>query len=117
VRPARPANELARLLEQLGVSCQVIAPSLIPRPLATKSRPTEEAVRDLCRTRADMVVDRTRARHRLSRFLLRHGRVWRGGSAMDPELRPLAGQPAVDEQALTTTLGHYQAVLEAAARN
>jgi hypothetical protein len=39
----------------------------------------EEAVRDLCRARADMVIDRTRARHRLSKFLLRHGRVWRGG--------------------------------------
>ena len=37
-------------------------------------------MRDLCRTRADMVADRTRARHRLSKFLLRHGRVWRGGA-------------------------------------
>jgi hypothetical protein len=35
----------------------------------------EEAVRDRCRTRADMVADRTRARHRPSKFLLRHGRV------------------------------------------
>ena len=39
----------------------------------------EEAVRDLCRARADMVIDQTRARHRLGKFLLRHGRVWRGG--------------------------------------
>jgi transposase len=31
----------------------------------------EEAVRDLCRARADMVIDRTRARHRLGKFLLR----------------------------------------------
>jgi hypothetical protein len=29
----------------------------------------EEAVRDLCRARADMVADRTRARHRLGMFL------------------------------------------------
>jgi transposase len=43
--------------------------------------PTEEAVRDLCRTRGDMVQDRMRARHRLSKFLLRHGRVWRDGKA------------------------------------
>jgi hypothetical protein len=28
-----------------------------------------------------MVEDRTRARHRLSKFLLRHGRPWRGGNA------------------------------------
>jgi transposase len=84
----------------------VIAPSLIPnapgdkvktdrrdcRRLARLHRagelvairiptPAEEAVRDLCRARADMVEDRTRARHRLSKFLLRHGRAWRGGNA------------------------------------
>ena len=41
----------------------------------------QEAVRDLCRARADMVVDRTRAWHRLGMFLLRHGRPWRGGNA------------------------------------
>ena len=41
--------------------------------------PAEEAVRDLCRARADMVIDQTRARHRLGKFLLRHGRVWRDG--------------------------------------
>jgi transposase len=43
--------------------------------------PTEEAVRDLCRTRGDMVADRMRARHRLSKLLLRHGRIWRDGKA------------------------------------
>ena len=88
--------ELARLLGSLGVACQVIAPALIPtapgdrvktdkrdcRRLARLHRagqlvavrvPTvaEEAVRDLCRARADMVIDRTRARHRLGKFLLR----------------------------------------------
>jgi transposase len=97
--------ELARLLHSMGVSCQVIAPSLIPKAPGDKVKtdkrdcrrlarlhragelvairiPTlqEEAVRDLCRTRADMVADRTRARHRLSKFLMRHGRVWRGGA-------------------------------------
>ena len=41
---------------------------------------SEEAVRDLCRTRGDMVEDLTRARNRLTKFLLRHGRVWRGGA-------------------------------------
>ena len=95
---------MARLLTSLGVACQVIAPTLIPtapgdrvktdkrdcRRLARLHRagelvairvPTvaEEAVRDLCRARADMVIDRTRARHRRGKFLLRHGRIWRGG--------------------------------------
>jgi len=83
--------ELARLLDRLHVRCQVIAPSLIPKAPATRPEtdrrdarrlarlhragelvairiPTvaEEAVRDLCRARADLVQDRTRARHRLS---------------------------------------------------
>jgi hypothetical protein len=34
--------ELARLLHRLDVRCEVIAPSLIPRPPATRSRPTGE---------------------------------------------------------------------------
>ena len=96
--------ELARLLASLTVRCEVIAPTLIPRApgdrVKTDSRdcrrlarlhragelvairvPTvaEEAVRDLCRARADLLEDRTRARHRLSKFLLRHGRPWQGG--------------------------------------
>jgi len=95
---------LARVLRNAGMHCEVIAPSLIParpgdrvktdkrdaRKLALLFRggqlsavrvPTvaEEAVRDLCRAWADVVIDRTRARHRLGRLLLRHGRVWRGG--------------------------------------
>jgi transposase len=96
---------LARLLDRMDICCEVIAPTLIPtapgdrvktdsrdcRRLARLHRagelvairvPTvaEEAVRDLCRARADLLADRTRARHRLSKFLLRHGRVWRGGA-------------------------------------
>jgi transposase len=98
--------ELARLLDRMGIGWEVIAPSLIPtapgdrittdtgdcRRLARLHRagelvaigiptPAEEAVGDLCRTRADMVEDLTRARNRLGKFLLGHGRVWRGGSA------------------------------------
>lgn len=46
--------ELARLLRRAGVACEVIAPSLIPTAPG-------EAVRDLCRARADMVIDQTRA--------------------------------------------------------
>ena len=130
--------ELARLLESMGVRCQVIAPSLIPtapgdkvktdrrdcRRLARLHRagelvairiPTlaEEAVRDLCRTRADMVADRTRARHRLSKFLLRHGRVWRGGATAWTQAheRWLLAQQ-FDEPALRATYGHYRVVLQ-----
>jgi transposase len=75
--------------------------------------PAEEAVRDLCRTRADLVADRTRARHRLSKFLLRHGRVWRGGAAWTQRFDRWLASQRFDEPALTTTYRHYRAVLEA----
>jgi transposase len=73
----------------------------------------EEAVRDLCRTRADMVADRTRARHRLSKFLLRHGRVWRGGATAWTQAheRWLCCQ-RFEEPALQATYAHYRVVLQ-----
>ena len=87
---------LQRQLEAEGIECQVIAPALIPRrpgdrvktdrrdarklaellraDLLTAVHPPtidQEAVRDLCRAREDAVTDRTRARHRLAKLLLR----------------------------------------------
>lgn len=94
--------DLQRQLTSFGHRCVVVAPGLIPvRPgdrvktdrldaekLARLYRageltvirvPTrqEEAARDLVRAREDAVADRLRARHRLSKFLLRQGRVYR----------------------------------------
>lgn len=91
--------ELQRALTTKGISCDVIAPALIPRRpgdriktdrrdaghLAVLYRagaltaihiPTEseEAARDLLRCREDIGADLLRARHRLAKFLLRHGR-------------------------------------------
>jgi transposase len=91
--------ELQRALTAHDIPCDVIAPALIPRrpgdrvktdrrdagQLAVLYRagaltaihiPTEleEAVRDLLRCREDIRADLLRARHRLSHFLLRHGR-------------------------------------------
>jgi transposase len=91
--------ELQRALAAAGIPCEIIAPALIPRragdriktdrrdaaQLAILSRagaltaihvPTdqEEAVRDLLRCREDIRADLLRARHRLGKFLLRHGR-------------------------------------------
>ncbi|HET6953946.1 MAG TPA: IS110 family transposase [Acidimicrobiales bacterium] len=130
--------ELARVLRDAGMRCEVIAPSLIPtrqgdrvktdkrdaRRLALLFRggqlssvrvPTiaEEAVRDLCRARADMVIDRTRARHRLGKFLLRHGRVWRGGDNWTLKHQAWIRAQRFDERALNETLAHYQATLSA----
>jgi transposase len=130
--------ELARLLERMRVRCEVIAPSLIPKAPGDKVKtdkrdcrrlarlhragelvairvPTiqEEAVRDLCRARADMVADRTRARHRLGKFLLRHGRAWRGGNAWTLTHERWLLSQRFDESALRATYGHYRATLDA----
>lgn len=95
---------LQRQLVKEGVPTDVVAPSLIPvkpgeriktnrrdaRKLAISLRagmltvvhpPTEseEAVRDLCRCREDAREDLTRARHRLSKMLMRRGFVYRRG--------------------------------------
>lgn len=93
---------LHRQLEAEGVICEVIAPSLTPvkpgsriktdrrdaRKLAellragmlTEVHPpseSDEALRDLCRCRDDVRVDLLRARHRLSKFLLRRHCIYR----------------------------------------
>lgn len=128
--------ELARQLDGLGVRCEVIAPSLIPaRPgdrVKTDRRDAarlavlfrggqlsgvrvpsvaEEGVRDLCRARADMVIDRTRARHRLGKFLLRHGRVWRDGENWTLKHQVWIRAQRFDDPAVTATFGHYLATL------
>jgi len=130
--------ELARVLRATRMHCEVIAPSLIPtrqgdrvktdkrdaRRLATLFRggqlspvrvptPAEEAVRDLCRARADMVIDQTRARHRLDKFLLRHGRIWRGGTNWTLKHGVWIRAQRFDERALTETFNHYLATLSA----
>ena len=94
---------LQRQLEAEGIECRVIAPALIPRrpgdrvktdrrdarklaellrtDLLTAVHPPtidQEAVRDLCRAREDAVTDRTRARHRLGKLLLRRGIAYDG---------------------------------------
>jgi transposase len=128
---------LHRLLRSMDVVCDVIAPALVPRApgdrvktdrrdcrrLARLHRagelvairvPTEaeEAVRDLCRARAAVVGDRTRIRHRLSKFLLRHDRVWRETAWTLKHEQWLLGQ-RFDDAALRATYAHYRAMLTA----
>jgi len=127
--------ELARLLHAQGVACQVIAPSLIPRAAGDKVKtdrrdcrrlarlhragelvaipiptPREEAVRDLCRARADLVDDRSRARRRLQAFLLRHGRVYRAGACWTGKHQRWLGTQRFDDPQLQATFSHYRAV-------
>jgi transposase len=94
-RPVRVAYEagptgygLARACAQAGIACTVAAPSKIPRASGDRVElvavrvpdPVEEAARDLVRAREDARGDLMRARHRLSKLLLRHGLVYEGGA-------------------------------------
>ncbi|HET6317441.1 MAG TPA: IS110 family transposase [Chloroflexota bacterium] len=89
---------LYRHLEQLGLSCQVVAPSLIPRPAGQRVKTDRrdalllarllrsgdltpvwvpdaehEALRDLVRAREAALADRVRVTNRLRKLLLRSG--------------------------------------------
>ncbi|HEY1281475.1 MAG TPA: IS110 family transposase [Acidimicrobiales bacterium] len=97
---------LYRALNAVGVRCVVAAPSKLQRPPGDRVKtdakdavhlarllrlgeitavtvPTvdQEAARDLVRAREDCRGDLMRARHRLSKLLLRHGFVYSGGQA------------------------------------
>ena len=92
------------MLTQLGVACDVVAPSLIPVRAGDRVKtdrrdakklvrlyragelsyvapptPETEGLRDLMRCREDLRRARTAARHRVSKQLLRHGRIYRDG--------------------------------------
>jgi len=92
---------LYRAAAAAGIECQVIAPSKTPRPSGDRNKSdrrdtdlllrqlmagaltavavpsaTFEAARDLARAREQVRLDLMRCRHRLSKLLLRHGRVW-----------------------------------------
>jgi transposase len=93
--------ELARACAREGIDCLVAAPGKIPRAPADRVKTDrrdaerlarllrlgeltavrvpdefEEATRDLVRAREDTRADLMRARHRLSKLLLRHGLLW-----------------------------------------
>ena len=97
---------LYRALTEAGIRCEVVAPSKLQRPsgdrvktdardalhlarllrldeITSVSIPSvdQEAARDLVRAREDCRGDLMRARHRLSKLLLRHGIVYYGGAA------------------------------------
>jgi hypothetical protein len=96
---------LARACAEAGIACTVAAPSKIPRApgdrVKTDRRDAErlarllrmgelvpvrvpdlgeEAARDLVRAREDARGDLMRARHRLSKLLLRHGLLYEGSA-------------------------------------
>ena len=97
--------DLYRVLSAAGIRCEVAAPSKLQRPSGdrvktdagctvgrqpcawTRSLPAaipsveQEAARDLVRAREDCRGDLMRARHRVSKLLLRHGIVYYDGHA------------------------------------
>jgi len=120
-------------LTQLGVACEVIAPSLVPvkagdrvktdrrdaEKLARCYRAGEltavwvpdaahEALRDLVRAREAAKKDQLKARHRLGKFLLRHGRRPEGMKAWTKKyLEWIKTNVHFEQPALEATLEHY----------
>jgi transposase len=97
---------LHRVLTAAGIRCEVAAPSRLQKPSGDRVKTDakdavhlarllrldeitpvaipsvdQEAARDLVRAREDCRSDLMRARHRLSKLLLRHGIVYYGGQA------------------------------------
>lgn len=130
--------ELYRLLSSMGVACAVVAPSLIPKGASDRVKtdkrdairlarlhragqltairvptPAEEAVRDLVRARADVLDDRKRTQQRLTAVLMRHGRIWRGGSKWTLAHRQWIAQQVFDEPALNRVVATYRGGLTA----
>ncbi len=98
--------DLYRVLSGAGIRCEVAAPSKLHKPSGERVKTDakdaihlarllrldeitavaipsidQEAARDLVRAREDCRGDLMRARHRLSKLLLRHGIVYYGGLA------------------------------------
>ena len=136
---------LYRSLTVAGVRCQVVAPSKLQRPagdrVKTDARDAlhlarllrldeitavaipsveQEAARDLVRAREDARSDLMRARHRLSKLLLRHGIVYSGGKAWTGKHDQWLRRQALPALASTATRlafdSDYETVLAVKAR-
>jgi transposase len=136
---------LYRSLTAAGIRCEVVAPSKLQKPAGDRvktdakdavhlarllrldevvsvSIPTveQEAARDLVRAREDCRGDLMRARHRLSKLLLRHGIVYVGGDAWtgkhDQWLRTEALPQLTSHATRMTFDSDYDAVLAIKAR-
>lgn len=120
-------------LTQLGVACDVIAPSLVPTKagdrVKTDRRDAEklarchrageltavwvpdadhEALRDLVRAREAAKKDQLKARHRLGKFLLRHGRRPEGIKAWTKQyMEWIKAHVHFPQAALEATLADY----------
>ena len=136
---------LYRHLSAAGIRCEVVAPSKLQKPAGDRVKtdakdavhlarllrldevtsvaiPTvdQEAARDLVRAREDCRGDLMRARHRLSKLLLRHGIVYYDGNAWtgkhDTWLRTEAFGALMTTATRLTFDSDYEAVLSVTAR-
>jgi transposase len=131
---------LARELAKRGVQCVVAAPSKIPRAAGDRVKtdrrdaehlvrlllagklhpvrvpgPEEEALRDLVRARESARMDLMRARHRLSKLLLRHGIRFDDGQAWTDRHRQWLATVELDWPAAQTTLLDCRGAIDAIA--
>jgi transposase len=133
---------LARSLSAAGIRCEVVAPSKLQRPSGERVKtdakdavhlarllrldeyvavsipsPDQEHARDLVRAREDARGDLMRARHRLSKLLLRQGIVYSDGRAWTDAHDGWLRRQRFDSPALQTTFeSDYDAVLAVKAR-
>jgi len=133
---------LARALNAAGIRCEVVAPSKLQRPSGDRVKtdakdavhlarllrldeytavsvptPDQEHARDLVRAREDARGDLMRARHRLSKLLLRQGIVYSGGRAWTDAHEAWLRRQRFDSAALQTTYeSDFDAVLTVRAR-
>ncbi|WP_307072145.1 IS110 family transposase [Streptomyces canus] len=116
--------DLARALWAAGIRREGLAPSRLQRPAGERVKtdardalhlakllrldeftavrvpsPAEEAARDLVPTREDVRGDLMRARHRVSKLLLRQGLVWSGGVTWRPAHHAWLGAQRFDDVA------------------
>lgn len=129
----------ARRLRDLGVDCQVVAPSLIPKSPGEKIKTDkrdakklarlyragelkavhipdrdDETIRDLCRARTDAVEDCRRAKQQLTAFLLRNGHRYKGGSNWSEGHLRYLRELELQSPVLRSVLEEYLLAVEAA---
>jgi transposase len=130
---------LARALGDAGIECVVAAPGKIERPAQDRVKTDrrdaerlvrllmvdglhpvrvpgteEEALRDLVRAREDLRGDLMRARHRLSKLLLRHDVTFDGpGANWGTVHRQWLGRVALPDHAAHLTLLDYLGAIDA----
>jgi transposase len=121
-----------RLLSEIGLACDVVAPSLTPRQpggrIKTDRRdarkllvchragalsfcrpptPEQEGLRDLVRCRADLIDARRGARHRVAKTLLRYGFIYPGKSAWTKAHQDWVGRQRLADANAQRALEHH----------